>query len=75
MIRRPSPLLECFKGIRACTEVRLDTTELKNMSVAVQGLGNVGLHLVKLLKNEGARIVAADIDMEKDTVCQSHFRH
>jgi len=54
-----------LQGIRACTEERLNTAELKNMVVAIQGLGNVGFHLAKLLKNEGARIVGSDIDPEK----------
>ena len=54
-----------LQGIRACTEERLNTPELKNVGVAVQGLGNVGFHLAKLLKNEGARIVACDTDPEK----------
>jgi leucine dehydrogenase len=35
------------------------------MRVAVQGLGNVGTHLVKYLVDEGAKVIVADIDQDK----------
>ncbi|MFN8005810.1 MAG: Glu/Leu/Phe/Val dehydrogenase dimerization domain-containing protein [Terriglobia bacterium] len=69
----PAPITAfgVLQGIRACIEARLNTTDLKKVSVAVQGLGNVGFHLAKLLKNEGARVAATDIDLEKARFAKS----
>ncbi|HWM93043.1 MAG TPA: Glu/Leu/Phe/Val dehydrogenase dimerization domain-containing protein [Thermoanaerobaculia bacterium] len=38
---------------------------LAGRSVAIQGLGNVGYHLASYLKDEGAKLFAADIDSER----------
>lgn len=63
----PSPFtaLGVFQGIRACQYYLHSTNSLKGVSVAVQGVGNVGSHLVKLLVEEGAKVFVSDIDPEK----------
>ncbi len=63
----PSPFtaLGVLQGMRAACEAVFNGDGLKGHTVAVQGLGHVGFHLVKLLADEGARIVACDIDKEK----------
>jgi leucine dehydrogenase len=51
-----------FAGLRAAVEARLGRDDLAGISVAVQGLGNVGRHLCRLLHEAGARLVVADLN-------------
>ncbi len=62
----PSPFTAygVLQAIRACLKRRFDSEELGAHSYAVQGIGHVGYHLVKLLHDEGAKIFVADIDTE-----------
>lgn len=50
-----------FHGIHAAVRAQLDRDELAGLTVAVQGLGNVGYQLCRELKAAGARLVVADI--------------
>ncbi len=61
----PSPVTAfgTLQGIKAAVE-HLDNDSLKGRSVAVQGLGSVGYHLAKFLREEGAKVFGADIDTE-----------
>lgn len=52
-------------GIKASVKEKLKTDSLKGVRVAVQGLGNVGSHLVEYLIKEGAQVSVADIDKER----------
>lgn len=63
----PSPYTAhgVLMGIKASVKHQLKTDSLKGVRVAVQGLGNVGSHLVEYLVKEGAKVVIADIDPEK----------
>lgn len=63
----PSPYTAhgVLMGIKASAKWQLGTDSLKGMRVAVQGLGNVGTHLVKYLTDEGAKVIVSDIDQEK----------
>ncbi|MEZ0392582.1 MAG: Glu/Leu/Phe/Val dehydrogenase dimerization domain-containing protein [Pseudobdellovibrionaceae bacterium] len=63
----PSPYTAhgVLMGIKAAAKWQLGTDDLKGMRIAVQGLGNVGSHLVKYLSDEGAKIIVADIDPAK----------
>ena len=63
----PSPYTAhgVLMGIKASAKWQLGTDSLKGMRVAVQGLGNVGTHLVKYLVDEGAQVIVSDIDQEK----------
>jgi len=60
----PSPItaLGVFLGIRAAVRERLGSDTLKDISVAVQGVGHVGLSLCRLLHEAGARLVVADVN-------------
>ena len=71
----PSPFtaLGTFIGMKTAARFRLGTDRLKDLRVAVQGLGHVGMHLVKLLKEEGARVFVSDIDAEKIKQAQSEY--
>jgi len=63
----PSPYtaLGVVEGMKVCCEEVFGDPNLKGRTIAVQGVGNVGYHLVKLLKEEGAKIIATDIDENK----------
>ena len=63
----PSPYTAhgVLMGIKASVKEKLNTDSLKGIRVAVQGLGNVGYHLVEYLAKEHAQVIATDIDPEK----------
>jgi leucine dehydrogenase len=52
-------------GIEAAVRFRLGADSLRDVRVAVQGLGNVGFHLATLLRQRGARLWVADIDGDR----------
>ena len=58
----PSPLTAygVFVGIREALAHR-GCADLENVRVAVQGVGNVGMHLTKMLIRSGAKVVVADV--------------
>lgn len=62
----PSPVtaLGVFYGIEEAVMHRYGRS-LKGMRVAVQGVGNVGIHLVRLLKEAKAKIIVADINPQR----------
>jgi leucine dehydrogenase len=63
----PSPwtALGVESAILASAERAFGTTDLRDRTVAVVGLGSVGLPLAQLLHARGARIVAADIVQDR----------
>jgi leucine dehydrogenase len=63
----PSPYtaLGVLHAIVATAERTFDTTALKGRTIAVVGLGHVGLRVARLLTRAGARLVVADIDTTK----------
>jgi leucine dehydrogenase len=52
-------------AVLASVERALGSTSLKGRSVAVVGLGSVGLRLARLLARRGAKLLVADIDARK----------
>ncbi|WNJ90519.1 Glu/Leu/Phe/Val family dehydrogenase [Bosea sp. 685] len=62
----PSPrtALGCFVGIAASVRHRLGKSDLKGVRVAVQGLGNVGWNLSRLLAEAGAELIVSDVREE-----------
>lgn len=63
----PSPFtaLGTLYGIRACLQRRFGHAEPGRHSFAVQGVGSVGYHLVKLLRAEGAKVFVTDINQDR----------
>lgn len=63
----PSPYTAhgVFMAIKASVKEKLGADRLSGLRVNVQGLGNVGHHLVEFLVNDGAKVGVADIDKEK----------
>ncbi len=53
-----------FLGIKACVKEKFGSDELAGRTVLVQGLGNVGEHLVKLLRAENVEVFVSDINIE-----------
>ena len=54
-----------LEGIRACVEKRFGKDDLKGLSVAVQGCGHVGEHLIELFLMHGMRVFICDIDRSR----------
>ena len=54
-------------GMKACAKVIYGTSDLSDLTIAIQGLGHVGYNLVKELREEEGvqNIVGSDIDGEK----------
>ena len=53
-----------YLGIKASVKFKLNKSSLDGLSIVVQGLGSVGMELVKYLSNDGMRIYAYDIDSD-----------
>lgn len=60
----PSPKTSfgIFKGIEAAVQFKLGKDSVSGLTVAVQGVGNVGYYLCQYLSEAGAKLVVADID-------------
>ncbi|HEY8540007.1 MAG TPA: Glu/Leu/Phe/Val dehydrogenase dimerization domain-containing protein [Steroidobacteraceae bacterium] len=57
--------LGTLHGIRACLEFRYGHSDLSRVSFAVQGAGQVGHHLVKSLREAGAKVFVTDINEQR----------
>ncbi|MDG1707786.1 MAG: Glu/Leu/Phe/Val dehydrogenase dimerization domain-containing protein [Emcibacteraceae bacterium] len=62
----PSPFTArgVYNGIRAAVKYKLGKDSLEGLTVAVQGVGHVGLFLCEHLHNDGAKILVSDIVQE-----------
>jgi leucine dehydrogenase len=71
----PSPFTArgCFEGIRAAVKNKLGRDHLKNLKVAVQGVGNVGRYVCKYLHEAGAELIVADVKAESATYAVENF--
>jgi leucine dehydrogenase len=60
----PSPVTArgVWLGIRAAVRHKLGRDDLAGTRVAVQGLGHVGYHVARLLAQDGASLIVADLD-------------
>lgn len=63
----PAPITAkgVFLGIKACVKEVYGTDMLAGRSVLVQGIGNVGEHLVDLLRKENVEVYVSDINQER----------
>lgn len=53
-----------FLGIEAAARARLGAESLQGLRIAVQGVGNVGLHLCRMLADAGAVLLVADVNRD-----------
>ena len=62
----PSPVtaLGTYEGIKASLKFATGNESLSGRTVAVQGVGAVGIHLVRHLVEGGAKVVIADVDQD-----------
>ena len=62
----PSPVTSygVMQGMRACVVEALERSDLKGVTVAVQGVGKVGHALCGYLVKAGAHVIASDIDVD-----------
>ena len=60
----PSPFTAhgTVQGIRAALQHKFGDEEIGKYSYAVQGAGHVGNYLIKMLREEGAKVIATDIN-------------
>jgi leucine dehydrogenase len=63
----PSPVTAfgVYRGMKACVKYRSGSDSLAGKTVAVQGVGHVGYHLCRHLREEGARLIVTDVDRDK----------
>lgn len=71
----PAPFtsLGVFQAIKVCLGKVFGSEDLKGKVVAVQGVGQVGSHLIRRLKAAGAKIAASDVDAEKLKKAEAEF--
>jgi leucine dehydrogenase len=60
----PKTAFGVFLGMRAAIELKLNRSDFNGLTVAVQGVGQVGYHLCKLLHSSGASLVIADVNAD-----------
>ena len=67
----PKTAFGIFKGIEAAVKFKLDRDSVEGLTVAVQGVGNVGHNLCRYLSDAGAHLVVSDIDKDRvAAVCE-----
>lgn len=71
----PSPLtaLGVRRAIEAAVKFKLGRDDLEGVRVAIQGAGHVGYCLAKELKERGAHIIIADINLKSIQRCIDEF--
>lgn len=71
----PSPFTAfgTLQGIRASLAYKYQDETIGNYAYAVQGVGHVGMELVKLLRNEGAKVFVTDINETAVARCVDEF--
>ncbi len=61
----PSTARGVYLGIKAAVAKRLGTSDMKDVHVAIQGVGSVGGGTARLLARDGARLTLADANAER----------
>lgn len=75
-IGSPSPYTAygVWRGIKAAAEQVYGNPDLKNLKIAVQGVGSVGYALCRHLAEEGAKLIIADLDENRVKKVVADFR-
>lgn len=69
----PATAFGVFCGIRAAVRHSSSLDSLRDVPVAVQGLGQVGMELCRLLYGEGARLFVNDLNPERMKKARERF--
>ena len=60
----PLTALGVFVGLKAAVKHKLGTDTTRGLTVAIQGLGKVGMSLAKQLHGEGAELIVSDVNAD-----------
>ncbi|MCS6903664.1 MAG: leucine dehydrogenase, partial [Candidatus Bipolaricaulota bacterium] len=60
-------------GLRAAFQFAMGRDDLRGRTIAVQGAGKVGYHLIRLLTEAGARVLVSDVDARALERAQREF--
>lgn len=71
----PSPMtcIGVFYGIKAAVKYKLKETDLSKITVAIQGVGNTGYGIAKLLHEQGAKLYVYDVNKKAVEQCVAEF--
>lgn len=69
----PTTAYGVYVGLKAAARHRLQKADLRGLKVMVQGLGNVGYNLCKLLHKDGAQIFVTDVQADKIDMAVKEF--
>lgn len=69
----PATAYGVFQGMRACLREVAGQDSLEGRVIAIQGVGNVGLCLARLLHKAGARLIVADIYEDRVRAAVTEF--
>ena len=63
----PSPMTAfgVYGGMKACCQARFGSDTLTGRIIAIQGLGKVGYQLARRLSEEGAKLIASELDLRR----------
>ncbi len=69
----PATAYGVLVGIQAAVTHALGKQDLKGVKVAIQGLGNVGMHLCRMLHEEGAIIWATEVSKSRTKTAKEKY--
>lgn len=69
----PMTALGTFLGLKAAVKHRLGVDSTKGLTIAIQGLGKVGMKLARQLHGEGARLLVSDFNPDFVSKAVSEF--
>lgn len=69
----PTTAYGVYVGLKAAVKHRLGKADMRGVKVAVQGLGNVGYNLCKLLHKDGAVLSVTDMQADKVDMAVKEF--
>jgi leucine dehydrogenase len=69
----PATALGVYLGIKAAVKHRLKTESVSGLTVAIQGVGKVGMKVAAMLHADGARLVVADVNRDAAAQAVSKF--
>jgi len=61
----PSTAMGVYLGVKAAAKRGIGAESMKDVHVAIQGVGSVGSGLARLLAQDGARLTLADVNADK----------
>ena len=69
----PMTTLGTYVGLKAAVKHKLGVDSTEGLTIAIQGLGKVGMGLAEALHKEGAKLLVADVNAEAVKHAVEHF--